>query len=178
MPVLFPTPTTCCRHEYSRRIWQLHLQWSPTLRSQVHVAERVPGRSLVCLVTSPTDWQLAPNLFVQSGLPFSLRNSGHAGILHPSTDPVTGNVTTVYLQRPRRQQSWLQRTQGYRHRRPQHLPVEAQHRHGPSLSKKLKFGGPLHRRILGEAFNIFNHMNITSAIPPATSSAEPLSLSL
>jgi len=135
----------------------------------------VPNRLVVSgIVESPwkvsgplgyltNDWQLSPIYAAQSGLPFSLVTSGTPTFSTSSVDPVTGNTTTVTYNalgssingsNGRRGIDVIGRNT-FQLRRTINMDMR--------LSKKLKFGERYSAEFLAEAFNIFNHMNITTA---------------
>lgn len=109
------------------------------------------------------DWQLSPIYAAQSGLPFSLQTSGTPSFSTSSVDPVTGDKTTITYNAlggsingsgGRRGIDVLGRNT-FQLKRTINMDMR--------LSKKLRFGERYSAEFLGEAFNIFNHMNITSA---------------
>ncbi len=109
------------------------------------------------------DWQLAPIYSSQSGLPYSLVTSGNPSTSTSSTDPVTGNITTITynslgggingsngrkgIDIIGRNSFQLKRT----------IDMDLR------LSKKIRFTESKSFEILGEAFNLFNHQNVTGA---------------
>ena len=109
------------------------------------------------------DWEVAPIYAAQSGLPFSLQTSGTPSFSTSSVDPVTGDKTTITYNAlggsingsgGRRGIDVLGRNT-FQLKRTINMDMR--------LSKKLRFGEHYSAEFLGEAFNIFNHMNITSA---------------
>ena len=108
------------------------------------------------------DWQLAPIYSGQSGLPYSLVTSGTPPqIVTTSTDPGTGDVTTttysalgsgVNASNGRKGIDAVGRNT-FRMKRTIDMDLR--------LSKKVKFNERFSAELLGEAFNIFNHQNVT-----------------
>jgi hypothetical protein len=109
------------------------------------------------------DWQLAPIYSSQSGLPFSLVTSGTPAFSTTSTDPVTGNVTTVTYNALGGSINGFNGRKGIDVVGRNTFQLKRTIDMDLRLSKKLKFGERYSAEFLGEAFNIFNHMNITSA---------------
>ena len=109
------------------------------------------------------DWQLAPIYSSQSGLPFSLVTSGTPAFSTTSTDPVTGNVTTVTYNALGGSINGFNGRKGIDIVGRNTFQLKRTIDMDLRLSKKLKFGDRYSAEFLGEAFNIFNHMNITSA---------------
>jgi hypothetical protein len=108
------------------------------------------------------DWQLAPIYSSQSGLPFSLVTSGTPpSIVSVSTDPATGNVTTTTYSALGGGVNGSNGRKGidsvgrntFRMKRTIVMDLR--------LSKKIKFGERYTAELLAEAFNIFNHQNVT-----------------
>jgi len=108
------------------------------------------------------DWQLSPIYASQSGLPYSLATAGNPPTLTTSTtDPVTGNVTTVTIaplgggvngSNGRKGINFVGRNT-FQMKRAINMDLR--------LSKRVKFGDHYSVEALGEAFNIFNHQNVT-----------------
>ena len=109
------------------------------------------------------DWQLAPIYASQSGLPYSLVTAGTPPTitLSTTTDPVTGNITTVTAKplgsgingsNGRKGIDFVGRNTFIMKR-----TIDMDLR----LSKKVRFGEHYSAEVLGEAFNIFNHQNVT-----------------
>ncbi len=108
------------------------------------------------------DWQLSPIYASQSGLPYSLATAGNPPTLTTSTtDPVTGNVTTVTIaplgggvngSNGRKGIDIVGRNT-FQMKRTINMDLR--------LSKRVKFGDHYSVEALGEAFNIFNHQNVT-----------------
>jgi hypothetical protein len=109
------------------------------------------------------DWQLAPIYASQSGLPYSLVTSGTPPCITLSiaTDPVTGNTTTVCA---KALGSGINGSNGRRgidvigrntFQMKRTIDMDLR------LSKKIRFGDRYSAEILGEAFNLFNHQNVT-----------------
>jgi hypothetical protein len=108
------------------------------------------------------DWELAPIYSAQSGLPYSLVTSGTPpSITTSSTDPVTGNITTVTYKALGSGINGSNGRKGIdvvgRNTFVQKRTIDMDTR----LSKKIKFGERYSAEVLGEAFNIFNHQNVT-----------------
>lgn len=109
------------------------------------------------------DWQVAPIYSSQSGLPYSLVTSGTPpSIVTRSTDPTTGDITiTTYSalgggvngSNGRKGIDVVGRN-SYRMKRTIDMDLR--------LSKNIKFGERYRAELLAEAFNIFNHQNVTS----------------
>jgi len=108
------------------------------------------------------DWSLAPIYSSQSGLPFSLVTSGTApSIVTTSTDPETGDVTTTTFAPLGAGVNGSNGRKGidavgrntFRMKRTIDMDLR--------LSKRLKFGERYSAELLAEAFNIFNHQNVT-----------------
>lgn len=108
------------------------------------------------------DWQLSPIYAAQSGLPYSLVTSGNPPTSTTSTtDPVTGDVTTVTIKplgggvngsNGRKGIDVIGRNT-FQMKRTINMDVR--------LSKRVRFGDRYSAEVLGEAFNIFNHQNVT-----------------
>jgi hypothetical protein len=109
------------------------------------------------------DWQLAPIYASQSGLPYSLVTAGTPPTitLSSTTDPVTGNITTVSAKplgggvngsNGRKGIDFVGRNT-FQMKRTIDMDLR--------LSKKVRFGEHYSAEVLGEAFNIFNHQNVT-----------------
>jgi hypothetical protein len=108
------------------------------------------------------DWQLAPIYSAQGGLPFSLVTAGTPpSITTSSVDPVTGNITTVTYKALGSGINGSNGRKGIdvvgRNTFVQKRTIDVDTR----LSKKIKFGERYSAEVLGEAFNIFNHQNVT-----------------
>jgi len=109
------------------------------------------------------DWQLSPIYAAQSGLPYSLVTSGNPPTsVTTSTDPVTGDVTTVTVKplgggvngsNGRKGIDVIGRNT-FQTKRTINMDMR--------LSKRVRFGERYSAEVLGEAFNIFNHQNVTS----------------
>ena len=108
------------------------------------------------------DWELAPIYAAQSGLPYSLVTAGTPpSIATSSTDPATGNITTVTY---RALGSGINGSNGRkgidvigRNTFQMKRTIDMDLR----ISKKVKFGDHYSAEVLGEAFNLFNHQNVT-----------------
>ena len=107
-------------------------------------------------------WQLAPIYSSQSGLPFSLLTSGTPPkIVTTSTDPTTGDVTTTTLTALGAGVNGSNGRKGidavgrstFRMKRTINMDLR--------ISKKVQFGERYSVELIGEAFNIFNHQNVT-----------------
>jgi hypothetical protein len=109
------------------------------------------------------DWELAPIYASQSGLPYSLVTAGTPPTitLSTTTDPVTGNITTVSAKplgggvngsNGRKGIDFVGRNT-FQMKRTIDMDLR--------LSKKVRFGERYSAEVLGEAFNIFNHQNVT-----------------
>jgi hypothetical protein len=109
------------------------------------------------------DWQLAPIYAAQSGLPYSLVTAGTPPCLTQSvtTDPVTGNVTTVCAKALGSGINGSNGRKGIdvigRNTFQMKRTIDMDLR----LSKKVRFGDRYSAEILGETFNLFNHQNVT-----------------
>jgi len=107
-------------------------------------------------------WQLSPIYSSQSGLPYSLVTSGTPPkIVTTSTDPVTGDVTTstftalgagVNGSNGRKGIDAVGRNT-FRQKRLINMDLR--------LSKNVQFGERYRVELIAEAFNIFNHQNVT-----------------
>jgi len=109
------------------------------------------------------DWEIAPIYAAQSGLPYSLVTAGTPPTitLSTTTDPVTGNITTVSA---RPLGSGINGSNGRkgidvigRNTFVMKRTIDMDLR----LSKKVRFGDRYSAEVLGEAFNLFNHQNVT-----------------
>ncbi|HKW63785.1 MAG TPA: carboxypeptidase regulatory-like domain-containing protein [Candidatus Acidoferrum sp.] len=109
------------------------------------------------------DWQLSPIYAAQSGLPYSLVTSGNPPrSVTSTTDPVTGDLTTVTIaplgggvngSNGRKGIDIIGRNT-FQMKRTINMDVR--------LSKRVRFGDRYSAEVLGEAFNLFNHQNVTS----------------
>ena len=104
------------------------------------------------------DWMLAPIVSAQNGLPYSLVTSGTAPSLS-ATDPGNGTVTTfaplgagVNGSNGRKGIDVVGRNT---FRMPRTVNMDLR------LSKKVRFGERYSVELIGEAFNLFNHQNVT-----------------
>jgi len=110
------------------------------------------------------DWELAPIYSSQSGLPYSLVTAGTPPsiVLSTTTDPVTGNITTVTAKPLGGGVNGSNGRKGIdavgRNTFQMKRTIDMDLR----LSKKVRFGDRYSAEILGEAFNLFNHQNVTS----------------
>jgi Carboxypeptidase regulatory-like domain len=109
------------------------------------------------------DWQLAPIYASQSGLPYSLVTAGTPPCLTLSTttDPVTGNVTTVCAKALGSGINGSNGRKGIDFVGRNTFVMKRTIDMDLRLSKKVRFGDRYSAEILGEAFNIFNHQNVT-----------------
>jgi len=108
------------------------------------------------------DWQLSPIIAAQNGLPYSLVTSGTpSNLTTSSTDPVTGNITTITY---RPLGGGVNGSNGRKgidvvgrntFRMPRTVNLDLR------LSKRVRFGDRYSVEALGEAFNLFNHQNVT-----------------
>ena len=109
------------------------------------------------------DWQLAPIYAAQSGLPYSLVTAGTPPsiILSTNTDPATGNITTVTANALGAGVNGSNGRKGIdvigRNTFQMKRTIDMDLR----LSKKVRFTERYSAEVLGEAFNIFNHQNVT-----------------
>jgi len=103
------------------------------------------------------DWQLAPIYAVQNGLPYSLVTSGTPPA--PTSTDAAGTVTTI-----RPLGAGVNGSNGRKgidvigrntFRMPRTMNTDLR------LSKKVRFTERFAAEVLGEAFNIFNHQNVT-----------------
>ena len=108
------------------------------------------------------DWQLSPIISAQNGLPYSLVTSGNPPTLTTSsTDPVTGNITTITYKPLGGGVNGSNGRKGIdvigrnTFRMPRTVNVDLR------LSKRVRFGDRYSVEALGEAFNLFNHQNVT-----------------
>jgi len=122
-----------------------------------------PWKSAGWLGYLTNDWELAPIYSSQSGLPYSLVTSGTPPTitLSTTTDPVTGNITTVSAKplgggvngsNGRKGIDFVGRNT-FQMKRTIDMDLR--------LSKKVRFGDRYSAEVLGEAFNLFNHQNVT-----------------
>jgi hypothetical protein len=108
------------------------------------------------------DWSIAPIYAAQSGLPYSLVTSGTPpSITTTSTDPATGNITTVTY---RALGSGINGSNGRkgidvigRNTFQMKRTIDMDLR----IAKKFRFTEHYSAEVLGEAFNLFNHQNVT-----------------
>ena len=108
------------------------------------------------------DWQLSPIIAAQNGLPYSLVTSGNPpSLTTSSTDPVSGNVTTITYKALGGGVNGSNGRKGIdvigrnSFRTPRTVNVDLR------LSKRVRLGDRYSVEALGEAFNLFNHQNIT-----------------
>jgi len=127
---------------------------SAILESPWHV-----GRALGYLTDG---WQLSPIYAAQSGLPYSLVTAGTPpSISTTSTDSATGNITTVTYSALGSGINGSNGRKGigvigrntFQMKRTINMDLR--------LSKKFHFTEHYSAEILGEAFNLFNHQNVT-----------------
>jgi len=123
-----------------------------------------PWRAHGALGYLTNDWEFAPIYAAQSGLPYSLVTSGTPPCITLSitTDPVTGNITTVCAKPLGGGVNGSNGRKGIdvigRNTFQMKRTIDMDLR----LSKKVRFGDRYSAEILGEAFNLFNHQNVTS----------------
>ncbi|HWN75695.1 MAG TPA: hypothetical protein VNO13_08120, partial [Candidatus Udaeobacter sp.] len=107
-------------------------------------------------------WELAPIYSSQSGLPYSLVTSGTPPkIVTTSTDPISGDVTTTTFTALGAGVNGSNGRKGidavgrntFRQKRTINMDLR--------ISKKVQFGERYSVELIGEAFNIFNHQNVT-----------------
>jgi hypothetical protein len=108
------------------------------------------------------DWEFAPIYAAQSGLPYSLVTSGTPpSLVTTSTDPVTGNVTTITYKALGSGINGSNGRKGIdvigRNTFQMKRTIDMDLR----LSKKVRFGEHYSAQVMGEAFNLFNHQNVT-----------------
>ncbi len=129
------------------------------------------------------DWELAPIYAAQSGLPYSLVTAGTPGFATVTTDPVTGNTTTVTYNALGAGINGSNGRKGIdvvgRNTFQMKRTIDMDLR----ISKKVRFGDHYSAEVLGEAFNLFNHQNVTgvnntgyilgSTTNPATKAVTP-----
>jgi Carboxypeptidase regulatory-like domain len=108
------------------------------------------------------DWQLSPIIAAQNGLPYSLVTSGNPpNLTTSSTDPVTGNITTITYKPLGGGVNGSNGRKGIdvigrnTFRMPRTVNVDLR------LSKRVRLGDRYSFEALGEAFNLFNHQNVT-----------------
>jgi hypothetical protein len=120
---------------------------------------RVPG----VLGYLANDWELAPIYASQSGLPYSLVTAGTPPTFFTTNiDPATNNLTTVTYSALGSGINGSNGRKGidvigrntFQMKRTINMDLR--------LSKRVKFGEHYSVEALGEAFNIFNHQNVTS----------------
>jgi len=109
------------------------------------------------------DWQLAPIYSAQSGLPYSLVTSGTPAFSTTTTDPTTGNVTTITYKALGGSINGFGGRKGIDIVGRNTFQLKRTIDMDLRLSKKIKFREHYSAEFLGEAFNVFNHMNVTSA---------------
>lgn len=119
-----------------------------------HAVVEAPWHQAGALGYLVNDWQLAPIYQIQNGLPYSLVTSGTApnitsngATFTPLSSGVNGSGGRKGIDAVGRNTFTLPRTQ----------VVDLK------LSKSFKFGDRYGVEVLGEAFNLFNHVNVTSA---------------
>jgi Carboxypeptidase regulatory-like domain/TonB dependent receptor-like, beta-barrel len=108
------------------------------------------------------DWELAPIYAAQSGLPYSLVTAGTPPSISTSTtDPATGNITTVTYKAFGSSINGSNGRRGIdvvgRNTFQMKRTIDMDLR----LSKKVRFGERYSAEVIGEAFNLFNHQNVT-----------------
>jgi hypothetical protein len=107
-------------------------------------------------------WELAPIYSAQSGLPYSLVTAGTPPTFSSTNiDPATDNLTTVTYKALGSGINGSNGRKGIdaigRNTFQQKRTIDMDMR----VSKKIQFGERFKAEILGEAFNIFNHQNVT-----------------
>lgn len=108
------------------------------------------------------DWQLSPIYAAQSGLPYSLVTSGNPPTsVTRSTDPVTGDVTTVTIKPLGGGVNGSNGRKGIDVIGRNTFQMKRTINMDMRLSKRVHFGDRYSAEVLGEAFNIFNHQNVT-----------------
>lgn len=108
------------------------------------------------------DWQLSPIYAAQSGLPYSLVTSGNPPTSTTSTtDPVTGDVTTVTIKPLGGGVNGSNGRKGIDVIGRNTFQMKRTINMDMRLSKRVRFGDRYSAEVLGEAFNIFNHQNVT-----------------
>jgi hypothetical protein len=142
---------------------KIHGEYGNSIRNRVIVSavRESPWHKNGWLGQLTNNWQLAP-IYSQSGLPYSLVTSGTPPqIVTTSTDPATGNITiTTYSAlgggvngSSGRKGIDLVGRNTFRMKRTIDMDLR--------LSKKIKFNERFSAELIGEAFNIFNHQNVT-----------------
>lgn len=108
------------------------------------------------------DWQLSPIIAAQNGLPYSLVTSGNPpNLTTSSTDPVTGNITTITYKplgggvNGSNGRKGIDAIGRNTFRMPRTVNMDLR------LSKRVRLGDRYSVEALGEAFNLFNHQNVT-----------------
>jgi len=108
------------------------------------------------------DWQLSPIYSAQSGLPYSLVTAGTPPTFSTTNlDPVTDNTTTITYKALGSSINGSNGRKGidvigrntFQMKRTINMDLR--------LSKRVKFGEHYSVEAMGEAFNIFNHQNVT-----------------
>ena len=108
------------------------------------------------------DWQLSPIYAAQSGLPYSLVTSGNPPTSTTSTtDPVTGDVTTVTVKPLGGGVNGSNGRKGIDVIGRNTFQMKRTINMDMRLSKRVRFGDHYSAEVLGEAFNLFNHQNVT-----------------
>jgi hypothetical protein len=108
------------------------------------------------------DWEIAPIYAAQSGLPYSLVTAGTPPSISTSTtDPVTGNTTTVTYKALGSSINGSNGRRGIdvvgRNTFQMKRTIDMDLR----ISKKVRFGERYSAEVIGDAFNLFNHQNVT-----------------
>jgi len=107
------------------------------------------------------DWELSPIYAAQSGLPYSLVTSGNPPTLTTTTVGPTGNTTTVTYKplgggvngSNGRKGIEIVGRNTFRMKRTINMDLR--------LAKRFHFGERYSAEVLGEAFDLFNHQNVT-----------------
>jgi hypothetical protein len=108
------------------------------------------------------DWQLAPIYSSQSGLPYSLVTSGTPPSISTTSTDASGNTTTITYKplgsgingSNGRKGIDITGRNAFRQKRTINMDLR--------LSKKFMFQERYGVEVLGEAFNLFNHQNVTT----------------
>jgi hypothetical protein len=109
------------------------------------------------------DWQFSPIYAAQSGLPYSLVTSGNPPTsVTTTTDPVTGDVTTVTVKPLGGGVNGSNGRKGIDVVGRNTFQMKRTINMDMRLSKRVRFGDRYSAEVLGEAFNLFNHQNVTS----------------
>jgi hypothetical protein len=107
------------------------------------------------------DWQVSPIYAAQSGLPYSLVTAGTPPVFSTTTTDAGGNTTTITYSRLGAGINGSNGRKGidvigrntFQMKRTINMDLR--------ISKKVRFGERYSAEVLGEAFNLFNHQNVT-----------------